>query len=457
VSGLDGQVTKVTVTVTNLNHSAPGDINMLLVSPSGLKAILMAKAGGNTAIRNTTVTFDDAATAYVGKTQVLGGTYKPTSYALATPPFPVPAPPGPYTTNLATFNGSNPNGDWALYVFDDTQLDFGAISNGWALNLSVGGPVPAAADLGLTLSASTNIVVATSNILYSVTVTNYGPSGATNVVITDTLPRGGQYLWSNLTAGTVSTNTSGSLIWTVGNLAKDTGASLTFNVQASTAGLVTNTASVSAATRDPNPDDDSVSAIATVTAPAADLVLGLVGSPNPIQLGANLTYTIAVTNLGPATATGVNITTTLPAEAAFVSASPFGYTLVNRTLTFTNVGTLDSGGYVTATVVVKPVLAGTLNGTATTASTVVDPLKGNNTASVKTIVDSVVLSISRSGNNLVLSWSTSSSNLILESSPSLFPATWTAVTNPHPTDVGGVETITLPIGSDTQFFRLRAQ
>src|SRR5439155_25751854 len=56
----------------------------------------------------------------------------PTDYS---PGLFLPAPAnGPYATNLAVFNGADPNGAWKLYVFDNVALDGGGITN-WILNL----------------------------------------------------------------------------------------------------------------------------------------------------------------------------------------------------------------------------------------------------------------------------------------------------------------------------------
>jgi uncharacterized repeat protein (TIGR01451 family) len=60
VSGLNGVVSDVTVTLSNLSHSFPSDLEMLLVGPGGQDAVLMATAGGAYAVTNVTVTFDDA-------------------------------------------------------------------------------------------------------------------------------------------------------------------------------------------------------------------------------------------------------------------------------------------------------------------------------------------------------------------------------------------------------------
>ena len=49
---------------------------------------------------------------------------------------PVPAPLGPYSTNLSTFYASDPNGTWSLYVVDDALVDTGVIAGGWSLALA---------------------------------------------------------------------------------------------------------------------------------------------------------------------------------------------------------------------------------------------------------------------------------------------------------------------------------
>ena len=83
------------------------------------------------------------------------------------------------------------------------------------------------------MTASAATVVATSNLTYTLTVTNYGPSGATDIVVTDTLPPGTAVVGSpNAPAGTtVNTNVAGVVTWTIGSLAKDATATLSLPVQ----------------------------------------------------------------------------------------------------------------------------------------------------------------------------------------------------------------------------------
>ena len=51
--------------------------------------------------------------------------------------WPVPAPPGPYTTSLSGFDLTDPNGDWRLFVNDDSSEEVGFFTNRFRLVLSL--------------------------------------------------------------------------------------------------------------------------------------------------------------------------------------------------------------------------------------------------------------------------------------------------------------------------------
>ena len=459
VSGLAGLVAKVTVTFTNLNHTWPSDIDALLVSPTGQSSYLMTHCGGSFTITNVTLTFDDAATnsPLPYSSRIVSGTYHPTSYAAATPPFP-PAltPPPPYRTNLSVFNGNNPNGAWSLYVIDDSANNAGGIANGWSLNLVTTGVVPAAADVGLAMTI-TNLpatVVVKSNLFYFLTLTNYGPSTATNIVVTDTLPAGMAYVTNYPSLGSGS-NSASVFTWTIPSLTNGAFATNTLVVQANNLGTISNTAAVTTGTADLNPADDTASVGVTVVSPTADLAISLFDSPNPLLLGNDLTYTITVSNGGPATATGVIVSDTLPPAVNFISAS--NCTVVGQVVTFTNLGDLQAHEQITnITITVRPTTAGTITDTARCYSGVIDPFKANNSASVKTIVELLPLTVSRVGRSFEISWPTNKSNYILESTTDLKPpAVWTPVTDALPSLAGGQMTVVVPIGPGNRFFRLR--
>jgi hypothetical protein len=80
-----------------------------------------------------------------GVDEFSSGTYKPTP-APATPyscnsvAAPSSTPAGLYGATLSVFNGTNPNGTWSLYVYDDCEFGSGSIG-GWSLQIAALGPV----------------------------------------------------------------------------------------------------------------------------------------------------------------------------------------------------------------------------------------------------------------------------------------------------------------------------
>lgn len=138
VSGFSGTVGKVRVTLTGVSHTFPADIGVLLVGPQGQSVVLMNSAGSGTGITNANLTFDDAAAGSLTSGAIASGTYKPTDLDTGRV-FLAPAPARPYGANLAGFAGTDPNGDWKLYVQGFFSGDAGSISDGWQLSIS---PLP---------------------------------------------------------------------------------------------------------------------------------------------------------------------------------------------------------------------------------------------------------------------------------------------------------------------------
>ena len=136
VRGFNGLLDEIEVNVVGLTHTYPQDVQALLVAPYNTNALmLMAHAGTGTSVTNLFLTFTDKAADPVPGTNVLGSQpYRPADYSTAKA-LPAPAPPRPYATNLSSLNGLNPNGDWKLYVLDDSPPDVGNISFGWSLSI----------------------------------------------------------------------------------------------------------------------------------------------------------------------------------------------------------------------------------------------------------------------------------------------------------------------------------
>jgi uncharacterized repeat protein (TIGR01451 family) len=290
-------------------------------------------------------------------------------------------------------------------------------------------------------------------VTYTISVTNFGPSTATNVAVSAILPNNANFI-SASAAYALSENL---LTFTnLGNLAKDAAATLTIVVQPFAVGTITNIVAASSLATDPNLADNTVANVTTVVPPSADLTLAISDDPDPIVVGSSLVYTFTVSNLGPATAIAVRLTNTLPASVNFVSASPSGYILNGNTLVFTNLGNIGSGGGAGASITVHPTVAGDLTNTATVSSITTDSLKANNTVSIKTVVEGLQLTVARSGNNFIIAWPASAANYVLESANTLIsPITWSQVTTPPAQLVGDQKVVTVGTTNASIFFRLR--
>ncbi|MCZ8116481.1 MAG: S8 family serine peptidase, partial [Microcystis sp. LE18-22.4A] len=133
VSGLSGNINSLKVTLTNLSHTWPDDIDVLLVGPTGAKALLMSDVGGSDDVSNVTLTFEPTATSFLpDEGLITSGSYKATDFETGDI-FNSPTPGGPYGTDFSVFNNTNPNGTWSLYVVDDAGGDVGTIAGGWSL------------------------------------------------------------------------------------------------------------------------------------------------------------------------------------------------------------------------------------------------------------------------------------------------------------------------------------
>ena len=124
VSGLPTAIGRLEVRLNHLTHTFPGDLDILLVGPGGQNVMLMSDVGQDGDIEGVFLTFSDGAPALTNA-QIVSGTYAPTN--TANDALPAPAPAAPHGTSLAGFIGTNPNGLWSLYVYDDAGADVGRL------------------------------------------------------------------------------------------------------------------------------------------------------------------------------------------------------------------------------------------------------------------------------------------------------------------------------------------
>ena len=230
----------------------------------------------------------------------------------------VSPPPSPYGSTLSALNGGNPNGAWELFVQDEVAPDSGTNYNGWVLGLTLANPVGGAADNQLLMTSRAVTVPFGSNIVYVLSVTNYGPSPSTNVFVSDSLPSGVTFVASVPTQGSANHNSS-QLTWNVGPLATNAGAQLTLMVAPNATGSYVNSAVVSSVTPDPNPDDISASATVAVAVPNPPHVGGGVFMPSGNQFQLTITGAALPTVIQAST----NLITWMP---VYTNTPPFTFT-----------------------------------------------------------------------------------------------------------------------------------
>jgi uncharacterized repeat protein (TIGR01451 family) len=119
------------------------------------------------------------------------------------------------------------------------------------------------ADLSLTKTDSPDPVSADSNLTYTLDVANAGPSNASAVTVTDSLPAGVTYLGASPSQGSCS-EAGGTVTCDLATLAGSASASIEIVVRPQSEGPITNTASVTGAETDPDPTDNGDSEPTTV-------------------------------------------------------------------------------------------------------------------------------------------------------------------------------------------------
>lgn len=244
------------------------------------------------------------------------------------------------------------------------------------------------ADLGLTQTVSTNAVYLGANVTYTFTITNTGPSAAAVVLLSDVFPANVSYKSASASQGSVTHSGSSLVTANLGSLPAGSNATVTVVMTANSVGSITNTATVSSSTADPNAGNNSASTVLTVN-PVADVQLSVTDSPDKVYVGNNLTYTFKISNKGPSPATGVSFTNALPATVTFISATASqGTASQSGGIVTANLGTLAHDANATVTVIVAPKVsaAGILTNTASAAAVEYDSLPANNTTSISSTV-----------------------------------------------------------------------
>ncbi|MCK4677174.1 MAG: DUF11 domain-containing protein [Bacteroidales bacterium] len=269
-----------------------------------------------------------------------------------------------FVTNTATAAGEDSNGDTVSDESNEVIIE------------------EATADLTMSKTGPAS-VVAGEQITYTLDVENLGPSDAQDVVITDAVN-------SDISGAEYSVDGTTWITWTgtyaVGTLTA--GSTFTLYIRGTVnpdvTGGVTNTASVTSSTDDPDPDNSSDTEVTPVTT-SADLTMSKTGPANVVA-GEQITYTLDVENLGPSDAQDVVITDTVSSDISGAEYSIDGTTWTTWTGTYT-VGTLSAGDtfslYIQGTV--NPDVGDSITNTASVSSSTIDPDTTNNSDTVNTV------------------------------------------------------------------------
>jgi uncharacterized repeat protein (TIGR01451 family) len=255
--------------------------------------------------------------------------------------------------------------------------------------------VTESADMALTKTCKPDArAQAGTSAFCDIQVANLGVSNAQNVVVTDAIVSNASFAVTSVTGASCTTSIGSPMSATVTcNLhTVVAGEETTIHVVVTSndAGDINDTATVKSATPDPVNGNNSATGRVSFFASADLAISKTVMPPSPVVAGTNITYTVAVSNAGPSSASNVVVKDTLPAEVNVLAVTPSlgsctwgipGNPLQPLTCTM---GSMARAGSATITVVAR-VDPKTPNGkvidnNATVSSAVTDSNNGNNSA-----------------------------------------------------------------------------
>ncbi len=248
----------------------------------------------------------------------------------------------------------------------------------------------ASANLGLVKSGP-GMSLTNQDISYTLSFSNAGRLNASGVIIADVLPMSVTFLRQSSSYTFTRSPDGRVMTWQVGTLITSHGTkSLTFAVRpdADLTGRITNTANITSAVVDYRPDNNTSSFTTQVTPPSADINLGK-SAPGTLIAGNEITYVIAIGNVGQATALGARVTDTLPLSVTFMRQSaPYTFTQNGRRLIWSVGDLAPSSAPITWTATGRIDLNfdGTLVNIVQGSIASTEPVTANNTAQATTQV-----------------------------------------------------------------------
>jgi uncharacterized repeat protein (TIGR01451 family) len=162
-------------------------------------------------------------------------------------------------------------------------------------------------------------------VTFTITISNLGPGIPFNITGSDVVPTGFSVTgWSSTGPEAAPNYNPGTGIWTFNTLYPNQSAVLSIFAKAASAGTFTNTAAITGASvSDPNPGNNTSAMVVTVTQPVvlADLAVTKAADHNLVTVGDVVTFTMVVSNGGPAGVTGVLVPESLSPGWSLIGVS----------------------------------------------------------------------------------------------------------------------------------------
>ena len=235
-------------------------------------------------------------------------------------------------------------------------------------------PASSTPDFAISATPSSRAITPGGSAQYSVTVTPF--AGFTGVVTLSAngLPTGAIGSFNpatvNLTDATSKSSTL-TITTTAGTPLEDTVINIT-----GTAGILAHSAQVT---------------LKVISPSSVDIALSKTASPNPGQVGVSLSYRLAVTNNGPATATNLVVIDNLPAGVTFNSASSLDFLCSGANTVNCTLDSLAPGASASIIIVVIPSTSGQISNTATMTVSESDFDLSNNSSSTTTFIQTAAV------------------------------------------------------------------
>ncbi len=238
--------------------------------------------------------------------------------------------------NTVTRGTNITNSATAITTTLETDGPANTVNANNSASVDVGIIVPSL-DLVLNKDDSVDPVAVGDQTIYTITVTNSGPSAAENVTVTDALPAAGlSFVSATSSSGSCPTqpavgdDSGANVICNLGYLASSGQETVTITMQGKVKGVYTNTATVTSDETGlgfESAANNSVNELTTVRTKADMEVTSKVASPASVDLRENFTFTIKIKNItgaGLSEADNVEVSDTLPTDMELTGAPTVG-------------------------------------------------------------------------------------------------------------------------------------